>query len=792
MSFVYANPASGPSAGGIGWVNFGNLNLKPGDSVTGVTSTLKDGTTIIFDIKSDSMSQCNFTAVQPPTYSGAAFGTFGYTGILGNVALYTNDVSTPTTSILEITNIVVKDSNGNAVTNYTAIAADAEQTGTSESWTFVTNGGGWSNLIALGGTPPAISGLGSSTAIMTGTLTSSGAYVLTTQSPTSLTLTTDSPLGGGQEAVALGFAVTKLSIYKNVSNRLDSNDQFLLDIQGTPSTQATTTGSVTGIQSEVANLFGLAGNTYTINEEMATGSVSPLSAYNQVISAANLSINGTNPPIGTLPINISLQLGDVINYIVLNSIPETFAKSVDKEYADLGDILTYTITVNNPNDFTINNILVKDPLPFGTSFVDIVSVSEPYIGNNLITGLTITSIGPNSTATIIWRAKVTSSLPIITPIINFANISIPNGISETTNTVSTNISHADLVSSGNFLKSATPNINVGDDINYTLNITNTGNAVANNVVIKDSIPTGTTYVPGSISSNIMFTGTPLTSIMLTAPISSGQTVTINFTVKAGNSIPNVNPIPNQAIISYNYTVDPAIPNGISVNGYSNIAYTQVSNATLVTKKSVDKIVSYVGDIITYNISITNTGNVPANNVVIADPIPNDTSYISGSLTVNRPYTGSLLSTISLATPIAPGETVSISFQVKVATIPNPNPISNKVNVSYAYTVDLANPNGVSSTSVSNIVTTKIFKYNFNQQITDLIESIALEEAALAAISNAEGAKIQAMVANKTITPEELLCLNKSVQTMIESITILESILNQKLSVVSCQIEPTCI
>ena len=40
MSFSYANPTSGPSAGGIEWFDFGNLTLNDGDTVTGVTGTL--------------------------------------------------------------------------------------------------------------------------------------------------------------------------------------------------------------------------------------------------------------------------------------------------------------------------------------------------------------------------------------------------------------------------------------------------------------------------------------------------------------------------------------------------------------------------------------------------------------------------------------------------------------------------------------------------------------------------------------------------------------------------------
>ncbi|MEG1362344.1 MAG: hypothetical protein RSC69_07270, partial [Lachnospiraceae bacterium] len=42
MSFSYAASGSGPSAGGIGWFNFGNITLNPGDTLTNLTGTLND------------------------------------------------------------------------------------------------------------------------------------------------------------------------------------------------------------------------------------------------------------------------------------------------------------------------------------------------------------------------------------------------------------------------------------------------------------------------------------------------------------------------------------------------------------------------------------------------------------------------------------------------------------------------------------------------------------------------------------------------------------------------------
>lgn len=70
-----------------------------------------------------------------------------------------------------------------------------------------------------------------------------------------------------------------------------------------------------------------------------------------------------------------------------------------------------------------------------------------------------------------------------------------------------------------------------------------------------------------------------------------------------------------------------------------------------------------------------------------------------------------------------------------------------------------------------------------QAITDLVESVALEEAALAHILNAEGEKIQAIVALAT-TAEELIAVNTSVEAMVQSVTALELVLKDKLSLFS--------
>ena len=68
----------------------------------------------------------------------------------------------------------------------------------------------------------------------------------------------------------------------------------------------------------------------------------------------------------------------------------------------------------------------------------------------------------------------------------------------------------------------------------------------------------------------------------------------------------------------------------------------------------------------------------------------------------------------------------------------------------------------------------------DQAVTDIIQSVALEQTALSHILNAEGEKIQMMLAIEA-DADKLLETNKSVESMVKSITNLEMVLQSKLS-----------
>lgn len=85
-----------------------------------------------------------------------------------------------------------------------------------------------------------------------------------------------------------------------------------------------------------------------------------------------------------------------------------------------------------------------------------------------------------------------------------------------------------------------------------------------------------------------------------------------------------------------------------------------------------------------------------------------------------------------------------------------------------------------TTSTTSTSTTTTAVPHRCQAIHDLMESVALQQAALAHILNAEGEKLQKVVSTEDVTVDQILVTNKSVESMVNSISDLEIILKSKL------------
>lgn len=74
-----------------------------------------------------------------------------------------------------------------------------------------------------------------------------------------------------------------------------------------------------------------------------------------------------------------------------------------------------------------------------------------------------------------------------------------------------------------------------------------------------------------------------------------------------------------------------------------------------------------------------------------------------------------------------------------------------------------------------------------QAIVDLLESVALEETALSHILNAEGEKLQRYLSLEGLSAGEILEVNESVTSMVNSVTSLEILLKDKLEFICCNL-----
>ncbi|MGL6105998.1 hypothetical protein, partial [Romboutsia sp.] len=292
-------------------------------------------------------------------------------------------------------------------------------------------------------------------------------------------------------------------------------------------------------------------------------------------------------------------------------------KSVDKVYASVGDILTYTIEVQNYSTIPAGNVIIVDTIPTGTTFIpnSLTINSVPNSGNpSPPSGVNIGTI-PSTTGvtTVTFKVLVNSTIPSPNPIQNIATINSEGGTPSNTNTVNTQINSA-ILSSTKLVDKSFATIN--DILTYTIPLLNTGNVPLSSVIFVDTIPTGTSFIPGSLTINGVSTiANPSPPGVNLGTIPAISTTTIGFKVLV-TSFPSPNPIPNSANFVGTYTENPSIPNGVTESSNTNIVNTFINRADLSNiTKSTDKDFATINDVITYTITIPNTGTTSANSVI---------------------------------------------------------------------------------------------------------------------------------------------------------------------------------
>ncbi|MFS0559083.1 DUF11 domain-containing protein, partial [Brevibacillus sp. 179-C9.3 HS] len=201
-------------------------------------------------------------------------------------------------------------------------------------------------------------------------------------------------------------------------------------------------------------------------------------------------------------------------------------------------------------------------------------------------------------------------------------------------------------------------------------------------------------------------------------------------------------------------------------------------------KSANISVAQPGDVITYQVVVTNTGTADANVVVMFDASPEGTTLVANSVTIDGvPQPGADPSNLSLGT-VAAGQTVVIEYQLLVICNPASGQFVNEALFEYQYQMSPDSP-VLTGFGASNVLVIQTLK----QYLAINLASIALEELAQAHLMNSEAEKLQAILGtlNLTIvTPSyanitQIIEANSSVGNLIKTLTKQEVLLLERFN-----------
>jgi uncharacterized repeat protein (TIGR01451 family) len=322
-----------------------------------------------------------------------------------------------------------------------------------------------------------------------------------------------------------------------------------------------------------------------------TGVVTNTAAVDSIDNVAGLPVSTT----ATTTITASAVL--TISKVALN----------DPAYA--GGVALYQIVVTNEGPSDAQNVVVTDTLP----------VSTTYAGGDAAcnaVGQTVTceigALAAGASRTLLVQANVDSLAADGLTLTNVVTATSPTATTPVTDVITSTVRQpsggdADLVIS----KYAADTVIAGEEITYTLVVTNRGPAVANDVQVADALPGGVSLVRVTSSQGVCESGVScqLGSLALNATATITVVGLVASDVATGTELVNV------------ARVDAANGDPVGGNNQTSVTTTVATEANLSISKSATPTTAVPGEQLTYVLVITNAGPSDAVGVQVTDTLP---------------------------------------------------------------------------------------------------------------------------------------------------------------------------
>jgi len=337
----------------------------------------------------------------------------------------------------------------------------------------------------------------------------------------------------------------------------------------------------------------------TVNADTPNGTVLDNTGHIQLGSGTPLDSNTTEHFV-KFPVIGALKSSDPASGTVAAPAPVSPGQTID-----------YTITVSNTGLADATGVTVSDAIPAGTTYVADSADNGGTLASGVLTwsGLTVTAGG---TLDLHFRVTVDGTDADGTLIDNTATV---NGVP--TNTTHHEVGVAVLA----IAKTADPPsgsiVQPGDQINYTITVTNTGHAAATGETVTDTLPANVSLVDGSVD-----------------PIA--QTVDATQIVWVIDVPAATADGPGTVVLTYAVTVNADAPQGstqtnlVTLGDHTSTTEHHVASGDLTLVKHVDKATARYGDTLTYTFDAATTADLDQTDVVVTDVVPDNTTYVAGS------------------------------------------------------------------------------------------------------------------------------------------------------------------
>ncbi|WP_339870323.1 isopeptide-forming domain-containing fimbrial protein, partial [uncultured Algoriphagus sp.] len=349
----------------------------------------------------------------------------------------------------------------------------------------------------------------------------------------------------------------------------------------------------------------------------------------------------------------------------------SISKVASKDKVVPGEEFTYTITVSNSGQNSLSDLVIRDTLDNVLSFV---SATQGGTANGQIVTWAIPELAGGASISLELNVALSADATIDSEVANTA-YAVPED--DPDNPIPSDPEVIEVSDPQTFTIVKTPNVfeaYVGDEVIYTITVTNTSDISQEQLTVVDDLPQGLTFNSANMEGELIDD----TVTWMIPSLGSGESLELLLTTTVNDEAITNEVIYNIAVVdsetSLEDPVESDLGDGVLVIEEEDEEPEEEETSISVIKWTDVKTV-IVGQMIDYTILIENTGDVMAYDLLVVDSLP------AGTMAMEVSPAGEISDNAVVWMMDSLDAGASIEVKIKLMTMEDKGPISNWVFIS---------------------------------------------------------------------------------------------------------------